>query len=107
MRTGSPQFTVGVIGKAVEQFEQLTARAESLELQELLRAVVRLIVETLRTRPREWGDPVRNYRGLNATGYKQAILPAGLWVEYAVHNTDPLVWVSKVVVLEDSPFAGG
>jgi hypothetical protein len=51
--------------------------------------------------------PFYNYRGLNATAYQRAILPAGLWVEYAVHNTNPVVWLSKLIVLEGSPFAGG
>ena len=106
MNPEAPRFSVGLVGQAVAQFERLTARAESLDLRDWLNAVYRQIIETLRASPREWGDPIRNYRGLNATGYKRAILSAGLWVEYAVHNTDALVWISKVIVLEDSPFAG-
>jgi hypothetical protein len=107
MNPGSPRFTVGLVGKAVEHLEQLTVQAERLNLQELLSAVFRHVIETLETRPREWGDPFHDYPGLNATGYKRAILPARLWIEYAVHNVDPVVWISKLIILEDSPFAGG
>lgn len=107
MNPGPSRFTVGLVGKAVGQFERLTEWAEQLDLPEVLAAAFRQIFEELETRPREWGDPSHNYRALDATGYQRAVLPAGLWVEYAVHNSDPLVWVSKVVVLEDSPFAGG
>ena len=106
MNPESPRFTVGLVGKAIPDLEQLTARAEALDLRELLATVFRHIIETLEAHPREWGDPIHDYHGLNATGYKHAILPAGLWVEYAVHNTDPLVWISRLIVLKDSPFAG-
>ncbi len=106
MNPGPARFAVGLVGKGHAHLEQLTARAELLDLRELLATVYRQIIETLQTRPREWGDPAHNYRGLDATGYQRAILPAGLWVEYAVHNTDSVVWISKIIVLEDSPFAG-
>src|SRR5262249_9185604 len=89
-------FTVGLVGKAVDQFEQLTTRAEQLGLGELLATVYAQIIQTLETRPREWGDPYTNYRGLNATGYGATLLPAGIRVEYAVHNTNPFVWISKL-----------
>lgn len=107
MNPGSPRFTVALVGKAVAHLEQLTERAERLGLQELLAVVYRHVIDTLETRPREWGDPDRDYHGLDATGYHKALLPAGLWVEYAVHNTEPLVWVSKLIILEGSSFAGG
>ena len=107
MNPEPPRFTVGLVGKAVEQFEQLTARAEQLGLGPLLAAVYQHVIATLETRPRDWGDPYHNYPVLNATGYAVAILAAGLWVEYAVHNADPAVWISKIVVLEGSPFRGG
>jgi hypothetical protein len=107
MTPDSPRFTVGLVGTAVEQFERLTTRAERLDLRGLLADVYRNIIQALETRPRDWGDPFLNYRGLNATGYQRGIFPAGLWLEYAVHNTDAVVWISKLVVLEGSPFAGG
>ncbi|MBP3957757.1 hypothetical protein J8F10_21100 [Gemmata sp. G18] len=106
MSPESPRFSVGLVGKAVEQLEQLTARAEQLDLRALLAAVYWQIIQSLETRPREWGDPFHNYRALDATSYSRAILPAGISVEYAVHNTKPLVWISKLIVLEGSPFAG-
>lgn len=107
MNPTPPRFTVSVVGEAVGQFERLAERAEQLDLREALVIAYRFITNTLKTRPREWGDPIHNYHGLNATGYKQAILSVGSWVEYAVHNTGPVVWISRLIVLPDSPFAGG
>jgi hypothetical protein len=107
MNPDPPPFTVSLVGKAVEQFRQVAARARRLDLTGALAIVYRHIFEALETRPREWGDPFYNYRGLDATSYRRAILPAGLVVEYAAHNTDRVVWVSKLIVLEDSPFASG
>lgn len=75
----------------MDQFEQLAARAEQLGTGPFLAAVYQHVIDTLQTRPRKRGDPYHNYRVLNATGYAVAILSAGLGVEYAVHNTAPVV----------------
>lgn len=98
---------MGFVGPAHEHFAQLTGRAKQLGLQGLLAAVFRRIIDTLETDPREGGDPDTDYRGLDATGYHMVLLPAGLWIEYAVHNANLAVWISKLLVLEGSPFAGG
>jgi hypothetical protein len=67
--------------------------------------VIRKIKENLESRPREWGDPYTNYRGLKAVGYGRTILPARLRIEYTVHEVEPLVWISSIKPLPGSPFA--
>ncbi len=105
MNPAPSQFRVDFIGEAVGQLDDLTARAEQLGLRDALALAYRLIIGTLKTRPREWGDPFRNYRGLNTTAYQHAVTPAGICVVYAVHNVEPVVWIYQLVVLKGSPFA--
>jgi hypothetical protein len=63
-------------------------------------------MQNLETCPREWGDPYHNYRELQAVGYGKTIPSAELRIEYAVHVSEPLVWLSEVRPLSGSPFAG-
>ncbi len=105
MTPGAPMFTVRGVGRFPGQLERLIALAEDRGLRSLLLDILREITESLQTRPREWGDPYTNYRGLHAVGYGRSILPAGLRVQYAVHDTEPVVWLSSIRVLPESPFA--
>jgi hypothetical protein len=102
----APRFTVEGAGRFPTQLDRLIVIAQQRGLRTLLIEVLRQTLENLETRPRDWGDPYINYRGLNAVGYGRTILPAQLRVEYAVHNTEPLVWLSALIPLPGSPFAG-
>lgn len=99
------RFRVELAGQARAHLERLTASAEQRGLRPLLLEVLRQVIENLEARPREWGDPYIYYRALNAVGYGRTILPARLRVGYAVHDTEPLIWISAVVPLPGSPFA--
>lgn len=105
MNPTPPRFTVQTVGRFPAQLDRLIETARQRGLRTLLAEALREIVEHLQTRPREWGDPYTNYRGLNAVGYEQTILPAGLRVKYAVHETEPVVWLSMIRPLSGSPFA--
>jgi hypothetical protein len=100
-------FTVEGIGKFAGHLDRLILLAESRGLRTLLVEVLRQMSENLKHHPREWGDPYRNYRGLDAVAYEKTILPARIRVKYAVHNSKPLVWVSALVPLAGSPFEAG
>ncbi len=104
MTQAPDRFRVELIGQASSHLERLTARAEQLDLRGLLIEVLREMMENLETRPREWGDPYINYRNLNAVGYGCTLNTARLRIAYAVHNMEPLVWLSRVTPLTDSPF---
>jgi hypothetical protein len=80
--------------------------AERHGLRPLFIEVLQQIMENLETQPRDWGDPYLNYRELQAVGYGKTIVSAGLRVEYAIHDSRPLVWLSVVRPLIGSPFAG-
>ena len=100
------RFTVELAGLAHSDLERLAVWAERRALRPLLAEVFRLLVENLETQPRDWGDPYHNYRDLNAVGYGKTITPGGLRVEYAVHDTRPHVWLTRVRPLSGSPFSG-
>lgn len=107
MSTDEPGFTVEGVGKFAGQLEQLILLAETRGLRTLLIEVLRQITENLKHHPRAWGDPYRNYLGLDTVVYEKTILPARIRVKYAVHNTKPFVWVSALVPLPGSLFEAG
>lgn len=105
MNPGGPRFTISGVGRFPAQLNRLLATAEQRGLRTLLIEVLREVFENLETRPRDWGDPYKNYRGLKAVGYGRTLFPTWIHVEYAVHETEPLVWLSGIRSLSDSPFA--
>ena len=66
-------------------------------------AALREVERQLRTRPREWGDPVHNFHGLGMVGYQRRT-PTFI-VRHAVHETHPLVFVRQMVLTPGSPLA--
>jgi len=98
------RFRIELAGQAHAHINRLVTRAEQRGLRPLLLEVLRHLMENLETRPRDWGDPYINYHTLNAVGYGRTIVRAGLRVGYAVHETEPVVWVTAVKVLFGSPF---
>ena len=105
MNPHAPRFTVGGVGFFPAHFKRMIATAEDRGIRTLLVEVLRELMENLETRPRDWGDPYTNYRGLNAVGYGRTILSAQIRAEYLVHNSEPLVWISALYPLSGSPFA--
>ena len=101
----APLDTVRGAGRFPTQFERLIAVAEQRGLGALLNEVFRQIWENLSARPLEWGDPYRDFDAMGAVGYGRSILPARIRVEYAVHRTEPIVWISSIKALAGSPFA--
>jgi hypothetical protein len=70
---------------------------------EVARAFAHMI-QRLRTDPREWGDPVRDYRHAQLTEYH-----ASHWkfrCKYAVHARVPIVFLLDLWPLECNPLFG-
>ena len=104
MSTDPTRFRVELAGLASRHLERLATRASERGLRPLLREVVHQMIERLETEPRDWCDPYNNYHSLNAVGYGRTIVEAGIRVGYAVHDTVPVVWITSVIPLVDSPF---
>ena len=105
MSDSLPPYQLHAVGRFPEQLDRLRATAEQRQVRALMIDVGRQMLDQLRTRPREWGDPYSNYRGLNAVGYGRTTIEAGIRVEYAVHDAERLVWISALRALPGSPFA--
>jgi hypothetical protein len=78
MSASSEKIVVRLGGKAATHSQRLKGIAQERKLEPLLQEVFVQMMANLETRPREWGDPYRNYRSLNAVGYGKTILEAGL-----------------------------
>jgi hypothetical protein len=59
----------------------------------------------LRTGPTTWGDPIRPLDGTRMTQYRRVY--ARILVFYAVHDVDPVVWLTAVEPLRTSGFWAG
>lgn len=98
------RFTVHLAGQARSEVEGLAAIAANRGLRPVFAEILRMMMANLETQPREWGDPYNNYPTLNAVSYERTVLPALVRVGYAVHNTEPLVWISTLRTIMGSPF---
>ncbi len=101
----TPRYIVQGAGQFHVQFDRLIHLAEQRNLRPVLIDGLRHILENLETRPQEWGDPYSNYRGLHAVAYGRTVVTAGLRVEYTVHESKRLVWITAMRPLPGSPFA--
>ena len=96
MNPAGDAFAVSWLAACRESVAALVARAiERNTLEPLARFLVEIEVE-LRTRPREWGDPVWNRPGLQLVEYARVNFPDRLQVSYLVHETAPVVFVRHV-----------
>jgi hypothetical protein len=63
----------------------------------------RLLMEiqtALRTIPTTWGDPIRHRDGMRMTEYRKVY--NRIVVYYAVHDVEPIVWLTRVDPLRNS-----
>ena len=83
--------------------ERLVQRAILIgQVQPLTRFLKELETE-LRSHPREWGDPIRNWSGLQAVEFAHTSAADRFRVFYLVHDTASSVFVRDIVVLPDNP----
>jgi hypothetical protein len=62
------------------------------------------IFDYLTLAPRDWGDPVRQYRGLQLTEYRGQHWR--LRCRYSVHDRVPIVFLTQIVPIKGSPLFG-
>ena len=63
-------------------------------------------IETaLRTVPTTWGDPIRHRGAMRMTEYRKVY--DRMVVYYAVHDVEPIVWLTRVDPLRNSSFWAG
>jgi hypothetical protein len=101
---GPPPFTVTFAAGILDRLREWGLTAARLGLLTRYLAALREAEQQLRTRPREWGDPLYEFHNLSAMAY-QRYTPL-LVFRYAVHLTQPFVFVREVVLAPGSPLAG-
>ncbi|MBX9627703.1 MAG: hypothetical protein K2X82_28145 [Gemmataceae bacterium] len=83
----------------------LLARAAGSTTYARLAAALQAVERELRNDPRPWGDPVKRFRGLQATLYHR--LYDELYVQYTVHDGRPLVWWTMLRPVLGHPLTRG
>lgn len=63
------------------------------------------IQTALWTIPTTWGDPIRHRDGMRMTEYRK--VHDRIVVYYAVHDVEPIVWLTRVDPLRNSSFWAG
>jgi hypothetical protein len=100
----SPPYECDVPPEFVDRIRSWLERAVGLGCgPEAARAFAHMIHQ-LKTTPREWGDPIRDYRHAQLTEYH-----ASYWkfpCKYAVHARVPIVFLLDLWPLEGNPLFG-
>lgn len=97
-------FVVIPFGRVPEAILLLRQLAETHGVADRVFRALDELEGHLELHPETWGDPVRSYKGLRMVLYRQ--LHDNLSVEYCVHETEPLVFVTGVTPALDHPLAG-
>jgi len=104
MPTPRPPFRVSFLPGCFTPIVGAAARLNLPGITSELQLVFTSIETTLSQIPRTWGDPQRNYTGMNATQYVRHMVSDGIRVEYLVHNSEPVVIVRSISPIEGGPF---
>ena len=92
---GPPSFVVTFRAGLLDRLRRWAAVAHRFGVGAAFLATLREAERQLRTRAREWGDPVYQLHQLSLTMYVRYTPP--LLFRYAVHETQPVVFVQDVV----------
>jgi hypothetical protein len=100
---GSHGYDVSYPDPVVEQLNRWADLAGRVGQRSAYIDALREMRQRLVADPRNWGDPVRELRGMAATYYRR--VGSVLIVTYAVHNTRPVVFVQRVWLTPGSQMA--
>ena len=97
-------FRVTPFGSVRGVVISLRKHAEARGISERVSRALDEIEGHLELHPETWGDPIRIYKGLHLSMYRR--LHDKLRVEYGVHETEPLVFITGLTPALDHPLAG-
>ena len=99
----APPYEVSIVGRAQMDIIDLLSRAKPLGLFAELEQVLFQVDEHLHQRPREWGDPIRNFPAAQSVQYRGQVDP--IIAYYSVHDRLPMVFLNWVTVPKGHPLA--
>jgi hypothetical protein len=88
-----------------DRLKDLLKRSVLLGSHERLARALVEVEAALRTVPKTWGDPIRHRGGMRMTEYRQ--VHDRIAVYYAVHDVEPIVWLTALDPLRNSAFWAG
>jgi hypothetical protein len=101
----SPPYEVDASGLFKDRLRRMLRRASDLGVRAEIDRAVGEISDLLTQRPREWGDPIKDFRIIHFTQYHAT--HKGFVCIYSVHDRIPTVVVTNLIPLEGNPLYGG
>ena len=101
----APPFEVDASGEFKDRLRRRLRRAFELGVSGEFGRSLAEITDLVTQKPREWGDPVKDFRHIQFTQYHGT--HRGFVCIYSVHNRIPMVVVTKLIPLEGNPLFGG
>jgi hypothetical protein len=100
----APPFEVDAPGTFVQSVRRMLDRAAALGLRAEVERAVAEIFNYLYQKPRDWGDPIRDFRNSQMTEYHGR--HARFLCVYSVHTRIPTVVVTQLIPQEGNPLFG-
>jgi hypothetical protein len=100
----APPFEVDAPGTFTASVRRMLDRAAALGVGAEVERAVAEIFNFLFQKPRDWGDPIRDYRKAQMTEYHGR--HAKFLCIYAVHQRIPTVVVTQLIPQEGNPLFG-
>ena len=97
--TSGPRYSVGMTGPARAEYLEIARQSVAYGQDAAVTAAMRRIFERLRQDPRQFGDPLYPFRKMRMTVYNASLPP--LYVEFGVHDDQPVVVIRRVRWLAD------
>ena len=94
-----PSYRLGITGPAKDEYRQIGMEAAHLGLGQAVEQAMNGVVARLRRDPTSFGEPLYRMRKLKMVVRCAAIAP--LFIEYGVHDDEPVVVIRKVRWLVD------
>ena len=79
-------------------------RAKTLGIASKIELAIAEVLHRLTQAPRDWGDPLRNYRHAHTVEYRG--LHKNFRCTYSVHDRVPIVFMTELTPLEGNPLFG-
>jgi hypothetical protein len=101
----SPPYEVDASGLFKDRLRRMLRRASELGVRAEIDRSLGEISDLLTQRPRERGDPIKDFRVIHFTQFRGP--HKGFVCIYSVHDRIPTVVVTKLIPLEGNPLFGG
>ena len=99
----APPYDVSIVGRAQQDILALLRRSKTHGLHAEVERLLYRVESELRFRPREWGDPLRNFRDAQTVQFRGKA--AYVLAYYSVHERLPLVILTSVSAPQGHPLS--